>query len=851
MLGSGPAAHAYDLTVDLALPVSATNFHAVQAAINAAPTGRTAVFTIYIRNGKYKEKINVPNTKPFLQLVGESVGNTVLTFDDYSGKAMPGGGTFGTSTSASVTVNAADFSALNLTFENTTGEAPQALAINVNADRAVFWNCRFLGGQDTVLATGPGNRQYFRHCYIDGTVDFVFGNARAVFEYCTIYPKTRLSGTGSSYITAANTPGGQAYGYVFRSCIVAPNRGGTTYYLGRPWQNSTGNVPLAQNKVAWLKPTYGAGIIQPTGWAVWDAGTDVNLISFAEFQPRTFRGTAASVGSRVGWSRQLTPADTAQYAVSSLFGTWNPCAVATGVCGAFTPNVVSSNFRGVMGATLTSFTWNPSWGIGQVQYELLRSAMRRGTYAAVGSVTAANDTTYNFQLTDPVPVAGSRFYYYLRASKTGYATHLSDTLDISRVPAITITGGVGPIVQYNNGPSTPRGYQVSGANLTAPLTITPPASFEISGNGGTTWNTPVNPLVLTATNNTLAATAISVRLNATAAGGYAGDILHRSVGATDVLVALTGTKVNAPQPISNVLQLWALRRNNRDSTSLRSANLAATVPGLHKLYVSNGTAVATVPAYSAAYGQAVGATSNGDGSWGTSAGGPGGNLNRTFYRQFTVVASGLGVRLDSLLLWSAFYGTNSNTKLAVVWSRSGFVSDSADVVGGNGPGGGLLSTANGAFATPVVLNNQNSGPNQNFRFAFANAPLTLTAGQTLTVRVYQSCGSGSAGRYGLLRDVAVKGETQTTTSGTRSGAASARLQFYPNPAASQLTARHPAASAVASLTVFGLDGRKLVAVSSVAGSTETRMAMANLAPGTYLLLFTDAGVRQASTFTKE
>ena len=140
---------AFDLTV---AQDGTGSFTTVQAAINAAPVGRTAPFTIFIRNGRYKEKISVPANKTFLHFIGQSVANTVLTFDDFSGKPMPGGGTYGTSNSASVIINAADFAAFNITFENTTGESPQALAINVQGDRAVFQGCRFLGGQDTVLS---------------------------------------------------------------------------------------------------------------------------------------------------------------------------------------------------------------------------------------------------------------------------------------------------------------------------------------------------------------------------------------------------------------------------------------------------------------------------------------------------------------------------------------------------------------------------------------------------------------------------------------------------------------------------------------------------------------------------
>ena len=116
----------YDLTV---AKDGSGNYTTIQAAIDAAPTNGTSAFTIFIKNGTYKEKITVASNKTFITLVGESVANVILTYDDYSGKPMSGGGTFGTSNSASTTINATDFTAVNITFENTTGEQPQALAI--------------------------------------------------------------------------------------------------------------------------------------------------------------------------------------------------------------------------------------------------------------------------------------------------------------------------------------------------------------------------------------------------------------------------------------------------------------------------------------------------------------------------------------------------------------------------------------------------------------------------------------------------------------------------------------------------------------------------------------------------
>ena len=224
------------------------NFTTVQAAIDAAPTGRTIPFIIAIKNGKYKEKITIPSNKPFIQLIGESVANTILTYDDYAGKYTACSSTLGTQNSASFSINATDFAAANITFENSFGDGSQAVALLVNADRAVFKNCRFLGNQDTLYIKGSGTpRCYFKSCYIDGNIDFIFGSAVALFDSCVLYAKTRPS-TATSYITAPNTPTGQAYGFVFRDARLPMNNGGTLYFLSRPWP-SPSEAQTAQKAV--------------------------------------------------------------------------------------------------------------------------------------------------------------------------------------------------------------------------------------------------------------------------------------------------------------------------------------------------------------------------------------------------------------------------------------------------------------------------------------------------------------------------------------------------------------------------------------------------------------------------
>ncbi|MDB5252894.1 MAG: Pectinesterase [Flaviaesturariibacter sp.] len=723
------------------------NFSSIQAAIDAAPTGRTTPYIIFIKNGKYREKLTIPSNKPFIHLIGESVAGTVLSWDDYSGKPMPGGGTYGTSNSATLIINATDCFLSTLTVENTTGDAPQALAINVNADRVVLVNCRFLGGQDTVLTNGTG-RNYFKNCYIDGTVDFIFGSAKAIFDSTIIYPKTRQDGLTGSYITAANTPAGQAYGYVFRDCTIPRNQGITSYVLGRPWQNDGTTVPVANNKVVFINTIMGPNIVKPEGWSTWSAGTNTSLIYYGEYLSRSFDGTPVSVAQRVPWSYQLTAAEAASYTFANVFGSWDPCTVSPSVCAGPARPVAVSNFRGNKGTPTvpSTLSWNLSWAMPGISFQLFRSS-DNVSFSQISQSLSPNDSAYSFSSFDAVPPAGTTYYYYLKASKAGLATHITDTIQISSTQTIVTTGTMNPFLQGVGLPSGAQTYVVSGSNLTDNITITAPAGYEISSNGGTTWNNSAMPIVLTQTNNTIANTTISVRLNAATPGTYAGNIVHTSAGAVSVNVPVTGTVQATPLAVSVVLQHWPMTLSNADSAAIRSAGVTASTPTFKNFYSSNGTTVAVVPAYSTARGQAFGPGTTGDGTWGTPSG-PGGNLSRVYYEQFTVTASsGYFVRVDSIIATSAFYNTSSNTKLAVVYSLSNFVSDSADV-----------SAAAGPFATPIALTNQTAGPTVVYAMSVNGATgITVPAGQTLTFRLYYSCGSTTAGRYALLKDVKVKG----------------------------------------------------------------------------------------------
>jgi pectinesterase len=240
---------------------------------------------IRIKPGTYQEPIYVQREKRFFHLVGEGPKTTVLTYDLHANMLDKDGKPIGTFRTPSTTIDADDFTAENLTFENTAGPVGQALAIRVDGDRAVFRNCRFLGNQDTIFINR--GRQLFDHCYIEGTTDFIFGGATAYFDDCDIHCLK------SSYITAAATPDFQPFGFVFRNCRITTAPGVKTY-LGRPWRGFSA--------VTFLITAMPAGI-RPEGWHNWDRPERERTVRYAEYGST---GPGANPAARVKWARQMT-----------------------------------------------------------------------------------------------------------------------------------------------------------------------------------------------------------------------------------------------------------------------------------------------------------------------------------------------------------------------------------------------------------------------------------------------------------------------------------------------------------------------------------------------------------------
>ncbi|MEI6946989.1 pectinesterase family protein [Paraflavisolibacter sp. H34] len=281
------------------------NFKTVQEAINAVPDFRKKETVIFIKNGVYKEKLVLAESKQLVTFIGESLEKTVLTYDDWAQKKNAFGEEKGTSGSSGFYIYGHGFSAENITFQNTAGPVGQAVAVFVAGDRVRFKNCRFLGFQDTLYTYGRESRQYYNHCYIEGTVDYIFGASTAVFDSCTLYCKK------SGYVTAASTPEGKKFGYVFLDCTVTGDAPAGSFLLGRPWRPFAKTVFLRCN----LGPQIGN-----EGWSNWGKAENEKTAFYAEYKNS---GPGASA-KRVPWARQLSDAEAAQYTVKNIFGDWNP-----------------------------------------------------------------------------------------------------------------------------------------------------------------------------------------------------------------------------------------------------------------------------------------------------------------------------------------------------------------------------------------------------------------------------------------------------------------------------------------------------------------------------------------------
>ncbi|XP_002982718.2 pectinesterase [Selaginella moellendorffii] len=296
-----------------------TIFTSIQAAVDHAPNHCTARYVIYIKAGVYAENVRIPLQKSMLMFVGDGMDKTIIR----GSMSVSKGGTT-TFASATLAVNGKGFLARDLTVENTAGpEGHQAVALRVDSDMSAFHSCSILGYQDTLYA--HTFRQFYRDCRIEGTIDFIFGNAAAVLQNCLIRVRPGNPGVILSTVTAqGRLDPAQPTGLVFQNCTV---NGTEEYmrgllaeprkhlaYLGRPWKLYSRTIFLH---------TYMESLVRPEGWLPWDGNFALATLYFAEYLSC---GPGASAFSRVPWSTQLSIADALGYTVQSFIqgDSWLP-----------------------------------------------------------------------------------------------------------------------------------------------------------------------------------------------------------------------------------------------------------------------------------------------------------------------------------------------------------------------------------------------------------------------------------------------------------------------------------------------------------------------------------------------
>lgn len=300
----------------------AGDFKTIQEAIAAAPENSTQPVVIKIKAGTYQGPVVVPENKPNLHFEGDGSDKTILTWDRNVHDPIPLGSNI---FNPGVQILGNDFEAEKLTIENTSGDHGQALALRIDSDRDVLRSCRITGWQDTLMVNN--GRAFFKDCYIEGRVDFIYGSATAVFDHCEIHSKN------GGHVTAASTPQDHPFGFVFLHCnltgdgepwnpattnpttTLTAHKPGKMADLGRPWR------PYAS--VAYIECEMGDHIM-PAGWNNWRNAANEKTARYCEYNST---GPGADPDKRVKWSHQLTADEAAKFTIPNIFGGtdgWNP-----------------------------------------------------------------------------------------------------------------------------------------------------------------------------------------------------------------------------------------------------------------------------------------------------------------------------------------------------------------------------------------------------------------------------------------------------------------------------------------------------------------------------------------------
>eukprot|EP00268_Persea_americana_P036489 TRINITY_DN3596_c0_g1_i5.p1 TRINITY_DN3596_c0_g1~~TRINITY_DN3596_c0_g1_i5.p1 ORF type:complete len:579 (-),score=57.29 TRINITY_DN3596_c0_g1_i5:303-2039(-) len=284
------------------------NYKTVSEAVAAAPIKSSKRYVIRIKAGVYTENVEVPKKKTNLMFVGDGRKNTIITGNR---NVRDGSTTF---KSATVAIVGERFLARDITFQNTAGPSKhQAVALRVGSDLSAFYECDMLAYQDTLYVHSL--RQFYRSCLIAGTVDFIFGNAAAVFQDCDIHARRPNPGQKNMVTAQGRDDPNQNTGISIQKCRIGatsdllPVKSSFPTYLGRPWKEYSRTV-FMQSEIS--------DVINPAGWHEWNGNFALDTLYYGEYQNT---GAGAGTANRVKWKgyRVITSATEAQQFTAGNF----------------------------------------------------------------------------------------------------------------------------------------------------------------------------------------------------------------------------------------------------------------------------------------------------------------------------------------------------------------------------------------------------------------------------------------------------------------------------------------------------------------------------------------------------
>ncbi|XP_022973728.1 pectinesterase-like [Cucurbita maxima] len=294
-------------------------YKTITQALQDVPKKSNKTFVIYIKEGVYEEQVMVDKKMTYVMMIGDGPTKTKITARE---NFVDGTSTFKTAT---VSVIGTNFIGKDLWFENSAGAAKhQAVALRVQSDMSIFYNCRMDGYQDTLYT--HAHRQFYRDCTITGTIDFIFGNAAVVFQNCKIFVRKPLDNQKCIVTAQGRTQKKEPTAIILQNCVISsdpdyfPVRHINKAYLGRPWKAYSRTI-IMESQID--------DLIQPEGWLPWMGNFALNTLFYSEFNNR---GPGASTKDRVKWKgiKQITAKHALDF-TPALFIRGNPWIKPTGV----------------------------------------------------------------------------------------------------------------------------------------------------------------------------------------------------------------------------------------------------------------------------------------------------------------------------------------------------------------------------------------------------------------------------------------------------------------------------------------------------------------------------------------